>query len=52
MKPAIAPTTPIWGIHADKTGDAASLFLSKSCATRCWNLMKIEPVLSEIDIQP
>ena len=31
MKSSISPTTPIWGIHAGKTGDAASLFLSKNC---------------------
>jgi restriction system protein len=29
-------TTPIWGIHAGKTGDAASLFLSKNCVALGW----------------
>ena len=39
MKPPIASTTPIWGIHAGKTGDAASLFLSKNCVALGWHSM-------------
>jgi len=33
MKSSITSTTPIWGIHVGKTGDAASLFLSKNYVT-------------------
>jgi restriction system protein len=39
MKPSITSTTPIWGIHAGKTGDAASLFLSKNCVALGWHSM-------------
>ena len=31
--------TPIWGIHAGKTGDAASLFLSQNCVALGWHSM-------------
>jgi restriction system protein len=31
--------TPIWGIHAGKTGDAATLFLSRSCVALGWHSM-------------
>jgi restriction system protein len=34
-----ASTKPIWGIHAGKAGDAASLFLSKSCVALGWHSM-------------
>lgn len=37
MKPTITSTTPIWGIHAGKTGDAASLFLSKNRIALGWH---------------
>ncbi len=33
------PTTPIWGIHAGMTGDAASLFLSQNCVALGWHSM-------------
>lgn len=39
MKPSITSTTPIWGIHAGKTGDAAALFLSKNCVALGWQSM-------------
>lgn len=39
MKPPITSTTPIWGIHAGKTGDAASLFLTKTCVALGWQSM-------------
>jgi hypothetical protein len=39
MKLPIATTTPIWGIHAGKTGDAASLFLSQNCVALGWHSM-------------
>jgi restriction system protein len=39
MKPPINSTTPLWGIHAGKTGDAASLFLSKNCVALGWQSM-------------
>jgi len=39
MKPSITSTTPIWGIHAGKTGDAASLFLNKNCVALGWHSM-------------
>ncbi len=39
MKSSISPTTPIWGIHAGKTGDAGSLFLSKNCVALGWHSM-------------
>lgn len=39
MNPTNDKTTPIWGIHAGKTGDAASLFLSKSCVALGWQSM-------------
>jgi restriction system protein len=39
MKSSITSTTPIWGIHAGKTGDAASLFLSKNCVALGWHSM-------------
>ena len=39
MKPSTTSTTPIWGIHAGKTGDAASLFLSKNCVALGWHSM-------------
>lgn len=39
MKASITSTTPIWGIHAGKTGDAASLFLSKNCVALGWHSM-------------
>lgn len=29
-------TSTIWGIHAGKTGDAASLFLKKNCVALGW----------------
>lgn len=32
-------TTAIWGIHAGKTRDAASLFLSKNCVALGWHSM-------------
>lgn len=39
--------TPIWGIHAGKTGDAASMFFSKNCVALGWpsvgDLGKISP---------
>lgn len=40
-------TTPIWGIHAGKTGDAASLFLNHNCIALGWQAMgdlsKLDP---------
>ena len=39
MKPPINSTTSLWGIHAGKTGDAASLFLSKNCVALGWQAM-------------
>ena len=36
MKAKIDSTTAIWGIHAGKTGDAASLFLTKNCVALGW----------------
>lgn len=36
MKTATTSTTPIWGIHAGKTGDAASLFPTKNCVALGW----------------
>ena len=39
MKTAIISTPLIWGIHADKTGDAASLFLTKNCMALGWQSM-------------
>jgi restriction system protein len=39
MKLPITTTTPIWGIHAGKTGDAASLFLSQNCVALGWHSM-------------
>ena len=47
MKPPITSTTPLWGIHAGKTGDAASLFLTKNCVALGWqsigDLTKLGP---------
>lgn len=47
MKPPITSNTPLWGIHAGKTGDAASLFLNKDCVALGWQSMgdlgKISP---------
>ena len=39
MNPLITSTSPIWGIHAGKTGDAVSLFLSKNCVALGWHSM-------------
>lgn len=33
---ALDHTAPIWGIHAGKTGDAATLFLKKNCVALGW----------------
>ena len=32
-------TYPIWGSHAEKTGGAASQFLSKNCVALGWHSM-------------
>src|SRR5438128_7863671 len=33
----MSDTTPIWGIHAGKTGDADTLFLKKNCVAVGWS---------------
>lgn len=35
----LTSNAPIRGVHAGKTGDAASLFLSKNCVALGWHSM-------------